>query len=124
MNAKTESGSTSGRLDSLKWLVVAALVTVAVVGNQYFAAESILYRAIGVLLVAAAALFVAAQTAKGSAMLVLGREARAEIRKVVWPNRQETVQTTLIVVAVVLVMGLILWGLDSLFGWVVSIIVG
>lgn len=124
MNAKTESGSTSGRLDSLKWLVVAALITVAVVGNQYFAAESILYRAIGVLLVAAAALFVAAQTAKGSAMLVLGREARAEIRKVVWPNRQETVQTTLIVVAVVLVMGLILWGLDSLFGWVVSIIVG
>lgn len=124
MNAKTESGSTSGRLDSLKWLVVVALAAVAVVGNQYFSAESILYRVVGVLVVAAVALFVAAQTEKGRAMIVLGREARAEIRKVVWPNRQETIQTTLIVVAVVLVMGLILWGLDSLFGWAISIIVG
>jgi len=124
MNAKTESGSTSGRLDSLKWLVVVALAAVAVVGNQYFSAESILYRVVGVLVVAAIALFVAAQTEKGRAMIVLGREARAEIRKVVWPNRQETIQTTLIVVAVVLVMGLILWGLDSLFGWAISIIVG
>lgn len=124
MNAKTESGSTSGRLDSLKWLVVVALAAVAVVGNQYFSAESILYRVVGVLVVAAVALFVAAQTEKGRAMIVLGREARSEIRKVVWPNRQETIQTTLIVVAVVLVMGLILWGLDSLFGWAISIIVG
>lgn len=124
MNAKAESGSTSGRLDSLKWLVVVALAAVAVVGNQYFSAESILYRVVGVLVVAAIALFVAAQTEKGRAMIVLGREARAEIRKVVWPNRQETIQTTLIVVAVVLVMGLILWGLDSLFGWAISIIVG
>lgn len=124
MNAKTESGSTSGRLDSLKWLVVAALAAVAVVGNQYFSAESILYRVVGVLVIAAIALFVAAQTEKGRATIVLGREARAEIRKVVWPNRQETIQTTLIVVAVVLVMGLILWGLDSLFGWAVSVIVG
>ncbi|MFO6237257.1 preprotein translocase subunit SecE, partial [Pseudomonas aeruginosa] len=50
--------------------------------------------------------------------------ARVEIRKVVWPSRQETTQTTLIVVAVVLVMALLLWGLDSLLGWLVSMIVG
>ena len=49
---------------------------------------------------------------------------RSEIRKVVWPTRQETTQTTLIVVAVVLVMALLLWGLDSLLGWLVSMIVG
>ncbi|WP_438504165.1 preprotein translocase subunit SecE [Acinetobacter towneri] len=52
------------------------------------------------------------------------KEARVEIRKVVWPTRQETMQTTLIVVAVVLVMALLLWGLDSLLGWLVSLIVG
>ena len=52
------------------------------------------------------------------------KEARIEIRKVVWPTRQETTQTTLIVVAVVLVMALLLWGLDSLLGWLVSLIVG
>lgn len=124
MNAKTESGSIQGRFDFIKWIAVALLVAAGVVANQYFAAESVLYRAIGLLVLAAVSLFVAAQTVKGKAMLVLAREARAEIRKVVWPNRQETVQTTLIVVAVVLIMGLLLWGLDSILGWLVSIIVG
>ncbi len=66
----------------------------------------------------------ALQTAKGKSFLVLAKEARTEIRKVVWPTRQETTQTTLIVVAVVLVMALLLWGLDSLLGWAVSLIVG
>ena len=122
MNAKTESKAS--RLDSVKWLVVAALVVLGVVGNQYFAAESILYRVLGLIALAAIAFFVAVQTAKGQASLTLAKESRAEIRKVVWPNRQETTQTTLIVVVVVLIMALLLWGLDSLLGWLVSLIVG
>ena len=64
------------------------------------------------------------ELAKGQAFFALAKEARAEIRKVVWPTRQETTQTTLIVVAVVLVMALLLWGLDTLLGWLVSMIVG
>ncbi|MCL7463097.1 preprotein translocase subunit SecE [Pseudomonas sp. NW5] len=122
MNAKAESKDS--RLDMLKWLMVAALVTAAVVGNHYFSAEPILYRVIGVLLAALVAGFIALQTSKGAAFFVLTKEARAEIRKVVWPTRQETTQTTLIVVAVVLLMALVLWGLDSLLGWLVSSIVG
>ncbi len=122
MNAKAESKDS--RLDTLKWFAVAVLVAVAVVGNQYFSAEPIIYRVLGILLVAAGAAFVALQTAKGSAFFTLVKEARAEMRKVVWPTRQETTQTTLIVVAVVLVMALLLWGLDSLLGWLVSLIVG
>lgn len=51
-------------------------------------------------------------------------QVKAEARKVVWPTRQETTQTTLIVVAVVLLMSLLLWALDSLLGWLVSLIVG
>ena len=66
----------------------------------------------------------ALQTSKGRSFFVLLKEARVEIRKVVWPTRQETTQTTLIVVAVVLVMALLLWGLDSLLGWLVSMVVG
>ena len=122
MNAKTESKTS--RLDSLKWLVVVALITLGVVGNQYFASESILYRVLGLVAIAAVASFVAVQTAKGQAFLTLAKESRAEIRKVVWPNRQETTQTTLIVVVVVLIMALLLWGLDSFLGWLVSLIVG
>ncbi|MCY1298577.1 Protein translocase subunit SecE [compost metagenome] len=122
MNGKAEAKDS--RLDVLKWLVVAALVVVGVVGNQYFSGEPILYRVIGVLVLAVVAALVALQTIKGQLFFGLLKEARTEIRKVVWPTRQETTQTTLIVVAVVLVMALLLWGLDSLLGWLVSLIVG
>ena len=122
MNVKAEAKDS--RFDLVKWLIVAALVVVGVVGNQYFSAEPILYRVLGLLVLAVAAGVVALQTARGQAFAVLLKEARVEIRKVVWPTRQETTQTTLIVVAVVLVMALLLWGLDSLLGWLVSLIVG
>ncbi|ERI50161.1 preprotein translocase subunit SecE [Pseudomonas sp. NPDC077186] len=122
MNVKAEAKDS--RFDLVKWLIVAALVVVGVVGNQYFSAEPILYRVLGLLVLAVVAGVVALQTARGQAFAVLLKEARVEIRKVVWPTRQETTQTTLIVVAVVLVMALLLWGLDSLLGWLVSLIVG
>ncbi|NMZ83511.1 MULTISPECIES: preprotein translocase subunit SecE [Pseudomonas] len=112
------------RFDLLKWLVVVALVVVGVVGNQYYSASPILYRVLALLAIAVVAAFVGLQTVKGKSFFVLVKEARTEIRKVVWPTRQETTQTTLIVVAVVLVMALLLWGLDSLLGWLVSLIVG
>ncbi len=112
------------RFDLLKWLVVVALVVVGVVGNQYYSAQPILYRVLALLVLAGAAAVIGLQTGRGKAFFVLAKEARAEIRKVVWPTRQETTQTTLIVVAVVLVMALLLWGLDSLLGWLVSLIVG
>jgi preprotein translocase subunit SecE len=122
MNVKAEAKDS--RFDLPKWLLVTALVIAGVVGNQYFSAEPILYRVLALLVVAALAGLIALQTSKGQAFWVLAKEARVEIRKVVWPTRQETTQTTLIVVAVVLVMALLLWGLDSLLGWLVSLIVG
>ncbi|HEX8593303.1 MAG TPA: preprotein translocase subunit SecE [Pseudomonas sp.] len=122
MNPKAEAQDS--RFDLVKWLVVVLLVVVGVVGNQYYSAQPILYRVLALLVIAAVAAYVALQTGKGKAFFVLAKEARAEIRKVVWPTRQETTQTTLIVVAVVLVMALLLWGLDSLLGWLVSLIVG
>ena len=121
MNVKAEAND--ARFDLVKWLVVAALVVVAVVGNQYYSAEPILYRVLAVLAIGVVAAFVALQTSKGRSFAVL-LKARGEIRKVVWPTRQETTQTTLIVVVVVLVMALLLWGLDSLLGWLVSMVVG
>ncbi|MDQ7915924.1 preprotein translocase subunit SecE [Pseudomonas sp. 102515] len=122
MSIKAEAKES--RFDALKWLVVVVLVAIGVVANHYFAAQSILYRVVGLLVLAAVAAFVALQTTKGQAFFGLLKDARTEIRKVVWPTRQETTQTTLIVVAVVLVMALLLWGLDSLLGWLVSTIVG
>jgi preprotein translocase subunit SecE len=113
--------TTASRFDSVKWIVVFVLVAVAVVGNSYFADQSLLYRVLGIVAISVVAGLVALQTAKGAAFWALVKGSRTEIRKVVWPTRQETVQTTMIVVAFVILVALILWGLDSLLGWLVSL---
>jgi preprotein translocase subunit SecE len=112
------------RLDSLKWAVVIALLAVGIVGNSYFSAESLLYRVLGIVAVGIVAALIALQTAKGMAFWTLVKASRTEIRKVVWPTRQETVQTTLIVVVFVILVALMLWALDSLLGWLVSLVIG
>ena len=117
------------QLDGLKWCLVTLLLAGAVGGNYYFANVAatdpgLLYRVLGVLALIGLAGFVATKTGKGAAFMALARGARTELRKVVWPTRQERNQTTLIVVAVVIVMALILWGLDALFGALAKLIIG
>ena len=113
-----------GRYDAIKWFFLAVLLAAGVYGNYYFSDEMMLYRALGLLVIVACSGVVLLQTIKGRALWELTKEAKQEIRKVVWPSRQETVQTTLVVVVVVLIMGLILWALDSLLGWMVSSLIG
>lgn len=122
MNAKAESQS--GGLDGLKWTIVVLLVVTGIGGNIYYADQSLLYRVLGLVTIAVVGAFVAIQTVQGAAFWLLAKEARTEIRKVVWPTRQESTQTTLIVLAFVLLMSVILWGLDTLLGWLVSLVIG
>ncbi|OUS33037.1 preprotein translocase subunit SecE ['Osedax' symbiont bacterium Rs2_46_30_T18] len=122
MSSKIENSGS--KLDGLKWLVVVSLVVVGVIGNSYYADQSLLYRVIALLVLAGVAGFVGFQTAKGAAFFVHMKEAKNEIRKVVWPTRQETGQTTMMVVAVVIIIGILLWGLDTFLGWVVSSVIG
>jgi preprotein translocase subunit SecE len=114
----------TSRFDTFKWLLVLTIVIVGVVGNHLYADQSVLYRVLALVVLGLMALFTVLQTARGKAFYTMFQEARNEIRKVVWPNRQETTQTTLIVVVVVLIMSLLLWGLDSLLSWVVSSFIG
>ena len=112
------------RLDWLKWLVVLLLLGGAIYGNWYYSAESVLYRSLGFIAAVIVAGLFAAKTEKGAAVIELAIGARTEWRKVVWPTKQERNQTTLIVVAVILLMALILWGIDSLLSWIASMIMG
>jgi preprotein translocase subunit SecE len=114
----------AGTLDWLKWLVVAALLAGGVFANWYYQDEMLLLRVAGLLATAAVAILLALQTERGKAIWSLLKEARTEVRRVVWPTNQETTQTTLVVIAIVFVFALILWGLDSLLGWIVSSIIG
>ena len=120
-NTDTSTGST---LDWLKWLVVAALLGGGVYGNWYYQDESLLIRVIALLVGAVFAGFIAVQTERGRNVWILLKEARSEIRRVVWPSNQETSQTTMVVLVLVLVFALILWGLDSLLSWVVRTVIG
>ncbi|MCL1476470.1 preprotein translocase subunit SecE [Marinobacter sp. M3C] len=121
---ESRSVQSSSRLDVVKWLVVFLLVTVGVVGNQYFAAESLLYRVIALVVLAAIAAFIAVQTSRGGRFAALLKEARVEIRKVVWPTRPELIQTTAIVIVFVLVVALLLWVMDSLISLLVAGFIG
>jgi preprotein translocase subunit SecE len=122
MNIKSEEKEY--RLDFAKWAVVAVLVALGVYGNSHFSAQPLLFRALGLIALTAIALFVAYNTEKGAGIWALIQGSVVELRKVVWPTRQETNQTTLIVLAVVIVMSLILWALDTTLGFVASKIIG
>jgi|TARA_B100000902_G_scaffold391381_1_gene441942 preprotein translocase subunit SecE len=108
----------------IRWFLGIAIIGLAVYGNAYFAQEALLYRVLGVIVVSALGLFVLSTTVEGRESLKIVLESRTEIRRVVWPTRTETTQTVLIVVVAIFVCALLLWGLDSLFGWVMANLLG
>jgi preprotein translocase subunit SecE len=123
MNASTET-QPSGSLDSLKWMVVIIILAGIVFANYFFGDESVLIRAVGAVVAVVIAGAIAMQTVKGHNAVAFAKESRTEIRKVVWPTRQEAVQTTGIVLFATFIMSLVLWGLDSTLFWIVGFITG
>ncbi len=121
---KEKMKSTEAGGDALKWIIVLVLVASGVYGNSYLSDYSWVYRSIALIVLAAVAAFIAAQTVKGRAFVELGVEAKTEIRKVVWPSREETTYTTLIVVAAVFILALILYGLDTGLSWLLKALLG
>ena len=120
----TKADSSPGLLDTAK-LVLAALVLIGgIFAYYYYEDESLLLRVAGVLVALGIGAVIAFQSAQGQLLWRFIQGSRVEIRKVVWPTRQETAQTTLIVTVVVLLVGLFLWGLDSLLSLVVSGVIG
>ena len=117
----SEKIETEGRnQDWLKWIAVSALIMAGIYLNSYFSSESLLLRTIGLIVIAVFAGWVASLTGKGKALIDLCLEARVEIRKVVWPSRQETTQTTIVVLIVIVIVAIILWLLDSMLNGIIS----
>ncbi len=59
-------------------------------------------------------------TTAGKQVFKFAQESKVELLKVVWPTRQETIQTTTIVIVMVAVTGFILWGVDSVMMWAIA----
>tara|TARA_Y100000741_G_scaffold205379_1_gene156198 strand:+ start:368 stop:727 length:360 start_codon:yes stop_codon:yes gene_type:complete len=108
----------------IRWFLGIAIIGIAVYGNSYFAQEALLYRVLAVIIVSGLGLFVISTTEEGKESLKIILESRSEIRRVVWPTRVETTQTTLIVLVAITIAALMLWGLDSLFGWATARLLG
>ncbi|OGO90942.1 MAG: preprotein translocase subunit SecE [Coxiella sp. RIFCSPHIGHO2_12_FULL_42_15] len=123
MSAKSNRTQQQGahRLDWLKWLMVAVIVVAGIIANFHYSEVAWAIRAAIGIVVLAVLTFMALQTANGLKAWSFIKGARSELKKVVWPTRQETVQTTIIVVIMVIITALVLWGLDTLFmgliGW-------
>ncbi|MDX1334183.1 MAG: preprotein translocase subunit SecE [Gammaproteobacteria bacterium] len=113
----------SSPLDTVKMVFALALLTGGVAGYYYFEDQAFLYRVLGLLAVVLMALGVVFTTAVGQRTWGFLKESRVELRKMVWPSRGETVQTTLAVFVMVLVMGIFLWLLDMLLGWAVQFVI-
>lgn len=122
MNQHT--ASLGGIMNSLKWAIVILLVALGIFGNYHFSEQSLLVRVVSLLVLAALAAVLALQTENGKRFWSFALEARAELRKVVWPTRQETIQTTALVLGVVAIVGLILWGVDIILLKIVAWLTG
>lgn len=113
MSAHTEAASPV-RDTALLWLAV-GIIAASITGFYWFEGQfNVLIRVVGMLAGGAVAILIALQSAPGKAAWAVVRESRTEVRKVVWPTRKETLQTTAIILIVVLILGMLLWGVDSL----------
>ena len=119
-NSQVEASS----FDTVKLILAVAIVVGAILGFYYLDAYSQLLRVIGLLVVVGIAAFIIYQTAVGRSIWSFASASKTEVRKVVWPSRQETVQTTLIVFAMVLLMGIVLWLFDMMLGAILKALTG
>jgi preprotein translocase subunit SecE len=124
MNAKAEN-TRSATLDSILLLIAVLMLLGGIVGYYYFDYLAITpVRVAALIAVCLVASWVAAQTHKGGTFFRFLKEADIERRKVVWPTHQEAVQTTLMVIVVVIIISLFLAGVDWLLGASIRSLIG
>lgn len=111
-------------LDTVKLIAGVAVAAAGIAGFYLLADLPIWLRWIVVLGAFVAAAFVALQSYQGKAFWSFVQTSRVELRKVVWPNRQETWQVTLVVFVMVLLLGLFFWGLDTLLSFLTRWLTG
>jgi len=128
MNAKVEATNAdagNATLDIVKLVVAAALAVGSAAAFYWFADLWPMWARVLVVLAGigggAAVAFTSAQGIQFKKFL---RDAQIEVRKVVWPTRQETWQTTLIVAVAVLIIGILIWVIDMILSWVVRMMMG
>jgi len=102
--------------DTIKLLLALLVLLAGIAGFYYFAEGSLLYRVLGLLVMVGVAIGISVTTEKGRSLIGFLGFARTEVRKMVWPTRAETMQTTLMVFILVVILAIFLWFVDMLLG--------
>src|SRR3990167_4142509 len=103
LKASKQEGASS---DFIKWSLVLIIILAGLISNHYYSDFSLLIRLAGWMAIVGGAGFLASQTVKGRWVMAFVRDSRMELRKVIWPTREETTQTTLIVAVMVVILAL------------------
>ncbi len=111
-------------MNPVKWLIALTILGLGIVGFQYFQQYSLLLRVIVLLLLFGTAIGITVTTSQGQQALTFIKAARVEARKVVWPNKQEVVQSTMVVMVMVLIATLFLWLVDSILLFIMTKVTG
>ncbi len=111
-------------LDKIKLLLAMVPLVAGIGAYYYFGDQPAWIRVIGLLVAGGISILIALQTELGRVAWAFRREAIIEVRKVVWPTRKETTQTTLVVLVVVIIMAILLWLLDMFLAWAVRFLTG
>ncbi len=110
MTVKAEA--TASGMDVFKLAVSIACVLVGIAAFYIFADQPLLYRVLGIVAAVVVAAVIALTTERGRTLASFTQEARTEVRKMVWPTRVETLQTTIVVFVVVVILAVFLWLID------------
>jgi len=122
MNAETESSS--GQIDIFKLGLSVLAIIAGVVGFYFFGEYSLLLRVVALLLLLSVAVALVYTTNLGQSFWRFAQGSNIELKKIIWPTKKETIQTTLIVIVMVLFVGVLLWIFDGLLMWAISYITG
>jgi len=107
-----ETETSAGPLDAVLLALASLIVVASLVAYYYFDATPVVVRALGILVALGVGAALLYRTHLGQFLWQFIQGSRGEIRKVVWPTRQETTNTTLVVFAFLLIMGFFFWILD------------
>lgn len=119
----TQAEAQTSILDIVKQVFSVVLVVGGVAAFYHFADQvQLIYRALGMVVIVALVLGMMLTTELGRSVWVFAQESKIEVRKVVWPTKDETLRTTMLVFAMVTIVALILWLLDMFLFWGVRLL--
>ena len=124
MNSNVQQPNSANAGDIIKYVVALLLVAAGLFGYSWFSDWAGSLRALLVVAGLLAGVGVFMLTAKGAQTREFLSESKFELRKVVWPTRQEALQTTWVVMIAVAVLSLILAGFDVVIQWAVKWLLG